>query len=297
LSYEVVTAGTTYQELNVSVGTTASSVLNTTFLSGLTNIYYNAAYTPTPGLNTITFTTPFIWDGTSNLVIEFCWSNNNGGGTSTTVKYDNTTYAAQSYYMADNQLPSVLCGTTTATATQTKRPMFTLNGTNICSSPRVEVTATVGASTPITISNDVTICNGAITSIQVTSGASSYDEFTWTPETNLFTDAACTTPYVAGASASQVYMKTNVAGIYNLCLCSIILQLYAVQPIPFISPFFRPCNTHCKSSSICVSGATTLNVTPTTVLVQQRSSLPNRQMVLRLAIFPVQMDLTIQQVF
>jgi hypothetical protein len=265
LSYEVVTAGTTYQELNVSVGTTASSVLNTTFLSGLTNIYYNAAYTPTIGLNTITFTTPFIWDGTSNLVIEFCWSNNNGGGTSTTVKYDNTTYAAQSYYRADNQLPSVLCGTTTATATQTKRPMFTLNGTNICSSPRVEVTATVGASTPITISNDVTICNDAITSIQVTSGASSYDEFTWTPETNLFTDAACTTPYVAGASASQVYMKTNVAGIYNyVCAAYNTSTLCGATDTIHITVLPASVTFTASPSSICVSGATTLNVTPIT---------------------------------
>jgi hypothetical protein len=70
---------------------TAVTALNTVFETGLTQVYYNAYLQPS-GLgvanNTITLQTPFVWDGTSNVVIEICFNNtsytNNALATHTT---------------------------------------------------------------------------------------------------------------------------------------------------------------------------------------------------------------------
>jgi len=264
LSFEVVSAGTTYQDFNLSIGTTSNNALTTTFESGLTNVYYNAAFTLNPGIDTITFATPYHWDGTSNLVIEFCWSNNNTGGTSATVKYDNTTYAAQAYYRIDNTTASTLCATTTATATQTKRPKFIINNQAICSSPRISVTATVSVSTPITITSDTTLCNNEVILLEVTTGASNYDQFTWLPNTNLFIDAACTTPY-NGESTQQVYMKTNVAGNYQfICNAYNTSTECGATDTVYITVLPASVTLTASPSNICVSGNTELTVTPTT---------------------------------
>lgn len=265
LGFEVVAPGTTYNDFNLSIGTTANNVLTTAFESGLTNVYSNAAYTLNAGTNTITFNTPFVWDGISNIVVEFCWSNNNTGGTSATVKYDNTSYVSEAYYRADNQPANTLCAQTTATTTQSKRPMFIINGQTLCTSPRVEVTATVNPSTPITISNDTTICNNSVATIEVLDGMSSYTEFTWVPATDLYTDAGCTVPYVAGTSATQVYMKTNVEGIYTY-ICAAYNSSTSCGATDTVNITVLPAtiNLAANPSSICVSGSTELNVTPTT---------------------------------
>lgn len=265
LGFEVVNVGVTYNDFNFSIGTTNSNALTTTFESGLTNVYSNAAYTLNAGTNTITFNTPFLWDGVSNIVVEFCWSNNNTGGTSATVKYDNTSFVSQAYYRADNQPSSTLCATATATSTQSKRPMFILNGQTLCTSPRVQVTATVTTSTPITISNDTSICNNGVATLEVINGTTSYDQFTWTPETNLYTDAACTVPYIAGTSATQVYMKTNVEGDYTyICASYNTSTSCGSTDTIIITVLPATVNLTANPPSICFSGSTQLDVTPTT---------------------------------
>jgi hypothetical protein len=44
-------------------------------INGLTTVYTNASLSTAPGWNTFTFSTPFAWNGTSNLVYEICFDN------------------------------------------------------------------------------------------------------------------------------------------------------------------------------------------------------------------------------
>jgi hypothetical protein len=75
LAYNVSSLGdaATNADFTVSIGNVAGSVFaNTTFLStaGFTTVYGPVTHTHTAsGWNVITFTTPFAWDGTSNIVI------------------------------------------------------------------------------------------------------------------------------------------------------------------------------------------------------------------------------------
>jgi len=76
LSYNLNTLGdgATNPNFTVKIGTTTGvNFANTTFLStaAFTTVFGPATYTHTAtGWNTITFTTPFIWDGESNIVIQ-----------------------------------------------------------------------------------------------------------------------------------------------------------------------------------------------------------------------------------
>lgn len=73
-------------------------------VTGLTTVYSVAAYSPVTGFNVFNFDAPFSWDGTSNLLVEFAFSNNNSGGgnPNTTAEYVNTTYPATAYTYRDN---------------------------------------------------------------------------------------------------------------------------------------------------------------------------------------------------
>jgi hypothetical protein len=88
----------------------------------------------------------------------------------------------------------------------------TLNG---CESLRVPDTATVSDPPVLTITAPQTVCNNVITSFSVESTVSDYESYTWSPATNLYTNAQATVPYVAGNSASVVYAKTASPGTTN----------------------------------------------------------------------------------
>ncbi len=94
VSFTVTTKNSTlpYQNFQVGIGCTNASCL--TVANGwlpVTNVYGPVAYNSVLGVNNIVLTTPFEWDGSSNLVIQTCFDNPNSvyaGG------YDNVEYTS-----------------------------------------------------------------------------------------------------------------------------------------------------------------------------------------------------------
>jgi len=132
VSFDVTTAGITYNGFSMNMANTAATVATTTFTSaGLTNVFGgNLAVTAT-GLKTITFTTPFPWDGTSNVVVQLCWSNANTGGAAAEVKFDNTSFVSNTYNRVDSSSAASVCGATTtglAGSTTSTRPKMIFAG-------------------------------------------------------------------------------------------------------------------------------------------------------------------------
>ncbi|MCS7027669.1 MAG: T9SS type A sorting domain-containing protein [Bacteroidia bacterium] len=68
------TNGVTYNNFTISIGCTKSSTLSG-FVTGLTPVYGPVNYVPTVGWNDHIFTTPYYWDGSSNLIVETCFNN------------------------------------------------------------------------------------------------------------------------------------------------------------------------------------------------------------------------------
>ena len=69
---------TPFNNFNIKLGhTTSVPTSGSGFLpvSNLTTSYSNAAYSTTAGNNVFTFSTPFVWDGISNIVTQYCYDN------------------------------------------------------------------------------------------------------------------------------------------------------------------------------------------------------------------------------
>jgi len=177
-------------DLSIKIGTTTATQL-TAFVtnSSLATVYTNTTYQPTTGINTFAFTTPFNWDGTSNILVEFCHGNAASSATlSRTVKTDNTSYASTvKFHVSDAAAASAVCGTTTGSnfESYSVRPQFIFNGNGVCQSPREAVTVTVTTAPAIEVAaTAVSICEGQSTTLSVSSDNEDYT-YVWTPGTNL----------------------------------------------------------------------------------------------------------------
>ena len=259
LSLFVTVNGTTYNGFNIQMGNTTLTNFTSTanIQGGLTTVYSASIVTPSVGTNSYTFATPFIWDGTSNIIVSLSWSNANGTNTSATVKVDPTTnYSSQSYRKDSETAANILAFTGSTSglgvfASSQNRPQIRFNYTPICSSTRSVVAVTYSAPPTLTLSANQTICSNSIATLTVTSTQTDYTSYTWAPITNLYTNAACTTPYVALANATTVYAKPSTNGTY----------VYT-------------CTAN-NSSSICTNKATTtltVNPTPSSLTITPSSS-------------------------
>ncbi|HEY6062896.1 MAG TPA: T9SS type A sorting domain-containing protein, partial [Chitinophagaceae bacterium] len=77
LNLRVVTKNSTqpYNGFTISMINSAATDLSGGFVSGTFTQVYSGNYSTVVGDNTFTFSTPFAWDGTSNVVVQFCFDN------------------------------------------------------------------------------------------------------------------------------------------------------------------------------------------------------------------------------
>lgn len=170
-----VSTGQSFNGFAISMTGTALTAMTTAFATTLTPVYAAASVTPVVGTNTYAFTTPYTWNGTDNIIVQFCWSNNNSGSNANTptIKYDAVTgYQPNSYYRVDNTAPATVCGQATASgATTNGRPQFILGGVGAAPSNAFTYTwsdgsSTIGTSNPLIVS-PVTNTNYSFTATDV----------------------------------------------------------------------------------------------------------------------------------
>lgn len=100
LAFDVATAeGTPLSGFEIKLKNTTSTTV-TNFENGLTTVYSVSAYTETAGWNTHTFSTPFYWDGSSNLLVETCFDNS-AYTLNAVVNQTTTSFNSTAYYRAD----------------------------------------------------------------------------------------------------------------------------------------------------------------------------------------------------
>lgn len=113
-----VIKGTPLSNFTIRMKNTSASSVSTTFdNTGLTTVWGPQTYTENAGWTTHTFSTPFYWDGTSNILVETCFNNSSYTNNAQTY-YSVTPSASCVYYYQD---ASGVCSNTTGTAT-TNRP-------------------------------------------------------------------------------------------------------------------------------------------------------------------------------
>ena len=268
LTFEITTLGTaTFNNFSINVGNTNQTVATVTNIGGTSQVYSNAAQTLTLGLNTYSFSTPYYWDGVSNIVVQTCYSNVNTGGTSSTVKYDNPGFTSATYTYADNQTAAAILLTSTGSTggsggslAVSGRPRMTLLQTP-CESPRIPVTATVTPAPAITAPANIAICSGNSTNLTVTSGNAGYT-YGWSPATGLSASTGATVS--ANPTTTQTYTITATdasSGPSAGCVTTGTVTV-SVNPSPTAVTVTPASATICENSiqALTVSGGLVNNV-------------------------------------
>lgn len=88
--------------LKIHLGQTAETQLGTTFLTGLTQVFSVASYLPVAGRNTHVFSTPFAWDGVSNLVVQVSFDMQANYTTNTSTYYSSTSPLLRTLYFCSD---------------------------------------------------------------------------------------------------------------------------------------------------------------------------------------------------
>ena len=171
------------ENFNIKIGATSQANLSSAFATGLSTVYGPVSYSPVMGQNVFNFSSPFIWNGTSNVVIEVCFdndpSNTCSAGSPTCWRNSATVTtvtagagSVRSLSTDNSSAARDICSITAGASASTSRPLMTFNFTK-----------------PIAAG------------------------ITWSPATGLYTDAAATVAYTGGA-ATTVYAKPT-AGNYT----------------------------------------------------------------------------------
>ena len=285
MSLNITSKVSTFPFTGYSIKMANSTLTSLTALTAptFTNVYGPTNYTSVAGANNFTFTAPFNWDGSSNILVDICFDNDpTSSGTfwssNDVVQARTTAYTSVAGNYADN---STLCGSTTAgsSGTTTNLPIFKFSGNATCSSPRKTVIATITPAPAFDITNDKTVCNNAITTLTVTTGASSFNNVTWSPVTNLYTNAAATVPYTAGSNTNTVYHRSATTGLINYTATALNttslcgnLDTVKIQTLPAATTAIA------ATGSMCLTGTTSLSLSPAitqTNLGYQWQSSPN----------------------
>ncbi len=127
LAFDVAVAGTgsgaTLNGYTIKLANTTQVNLSAFDVTPTTVVWGPVNYTPTIGANIHSFSAPFSWDGTSNLLVEVCFSNGITGtsGMANTVYQTTTSFVSNALYRIDGSVGDV-CASTTLSTTASVRP-------------------------------------------------------------------------------------------------------------------------------------------------------------------------------
>jgi len=126
IAYKITTlgSGTNVNNFTVRIGTTTNSALTGFTTTGLNLVYGPATYAHAVGVNTITFDTPYVWDGVSNIIVDIRQDgadSTNNAITYYTATTDNTTVSATTSTVSS----------TTVLATSNPTPSLSKNRLNV----------------------------------------------------------------------------------------------------------------------------------------------------------------------
>jgi len=222
MAYNIATPGSSNSNtaFTVKIGsTTSGSFADNTYMAttGFTTVFGPQTYSHSDsGWQVITFSTPYTWDGVSNIVVD--------------VKYNGIDQStnSQTYYTetAQNMVIS-----------EYAYSAGTINGSVSLKRPNVKFVSYL----PTTV--------------------------TWSPAEHLYTNAAATTPYVAGTAATTVYFRSATVGTETITATSTSATGCTSTATVSIAVSTTDAPTATATQSVCGSG-TVANLTATGTNIQ-----------------------------
>ncbi len=194
------------ENYTISMKSTASTVLTTTFESGATIVYGPTDFTPSATGNVMfTLTTPFVWNGTSNIIVELCAGLASGTYTENVSCSNSTMSGNYTVYFRDDS-STAPCTQATGTITN-QRPLLVATG-NVasCLAPLNIVSANVTAFTA-NISWDAVTPTPGIGYEYVVSTSSVAPSGAGTTTTNIYASISSLLPQ----TTYYVFVRSNCA--------------------------------------------------------------------------------------
>lgn len=143
-----VPKGTPLTGFTIKMASTTLTAITTTFVNtGFSTVFGPQSYTDVSGWNTHTFSSPFYWDGTSNIIVETCF-NNSTYTSNAQMYYSTTSFNSVGYKYQDI---NGICATATANAVSMQRPNIRFTWTPSTNPPTINFSA-----------NKTFSCNGLI---------------------------------------------------------------------------------------------------------------------------------------
>lgn len=161
-----------FDDFTIKIGcTTLNDFTTSNFENGLDQVYNAATHTlpATAGWHTITFDTPYDWDGSSNIIVEFC-SQGTQDNSFNYVYYTSTGPVTQTMY--DYGASAAGCGELTGTRTSIRPNMAFTLCSQIITSPVYAWTPTSGLSDPTIINPVATPAATTTYQLNITDGGS-----------------------------------------------------------------------------------------------------------------------------
>jgi hypothetical protein len=168
LSVNITSAGSTLNGFAISAETTALNALTTNIENVGNQVFTSASFVPVVGVNNFPFSTPLAWDGVSNIIVNFCWSNNNTSNTVSNLLITTTSFVSGNARYVDSKTSAEVCGYSGsalpagwngAATTVSSRPIFTFVGNlapAITSVTWMNGATTVGTGNPLTVNPTIT---------------------------------------------------------------------------------------------------------------------------------------------
>lgn len=194
--------GNPLQDFTISLKNTTISAI-TTWETGLTQVYGPVTYTETSGWNVHTFSTPFYWDGVSNLVIETCFNNQSGYTNNAIITNSPTSFQSTISRYQDNT-PN-LCQSTFVNQTYTVRPDIQFDYTAQSFSPTAGFT-----------SNTTFTCSGFVQFTDQSTSCQPITQWYWDVDGDNITDYTTQNPS-HNYSSNGTYTVTLIACNVNGC--------------------------------------------------------------------------------
>lgn len=263
------TTATAFPNYKISVATVPASVTTLTSWepsSSFSVVYTNASFMPSLGWNVFTFSTPVVWNGTDNVIIQICYDQtqptySSGISGEDIGKHEYTNTPDRMMVFNDDNV-STACGETGYNSSP-YLPNARFNLTMPCEGPRVPVTATVTPGPAFSKSAPQVVCHDAVGTVAVTSPLGNYSNYTWSPVTDLYTDPAATVPYTGG-NASTLYFRSVAEGAHTFSVYATNSTApnctFADTARIWVQP--EAASVMAIYDTICISGTSELSLVP-----------------------------------
>lgn len=219
ISLDLATANTSLalNSLSIKMKNTTQAAFSGTsaWITEMITVRDAANYTPVVGLNNFALTTPFVWDGTSNLAVQMSYSNNSSPSSGTnSAKFSATSFVSTIYYRADSTAPAAMEAYTDAanyTYSTRNNVTFTVNNPlPVVWSPVTNLFTDANATIAYTGTNASTVYTKPVAAITYTATAETTDGCSSSSTTDI---TISVTPAPAAEPVQEFCGATTVANL------------------------------------------------------------------------------------